>query len=84
MNKSLGRALLLEHLPHIQYKQSAQGVLLIIFSNGDAFFYPLNEHTKGNSPSVLKSLTNDTPHKKMSRTSLGVHCAAFLCVIIRR
>lgn len=45
-----GRALLLEHLPDIKFRQSIQGVLFIVFSNGEAFFYPLNDQSKGNHP----------------------------------
>ncbi len=57
----LGRALLLEHLPDIKYRHSVQGVLFMIFANGEAFFYPLNDQTKGTtSPTTAKLLTNES------------------------
>lgn len=34
---------LLEHLPHLHFQGSTQGVILCIFSDGRAFLYPLNE-----------------------------------------
>jgi hypothetical protein len=83
--KPVGRALLFEHLPTIRFRQSVQGVLFVVFANGDAFFYPLNEQTKGNTVSGNKMpLTKDAgPSKKKSGTAnLGIsppnalHCTA--------
>lgn len=73
--KPAGRALLMEHLPDIRFRQSAQGVLFIIFSNGDAYFYPLNEQTKGNTVSGNRmALTKDGPTKKKSGSAnLGMN-----------
>eukprot|EP01119_Soliformovum_irregulare_P025214 TRINITY_DN9277_c0_g1_i1.p1 TRINITY_DN9277_c0_g1~~TRINITY_DN9277_c0_g1_i1.p1 ORF type:complete len:607 (-),score=108.70 TRINITY_DN9277_c0_g1_i1:33-1853(-) len=53
--------LLLEHIPHIRYKHSTSGVLCIIFGNGEIFFYPLNDQTKGNSSAKL--LTSEMGRK---------------------
>lgn len=83
--KPVGRALLFEHLPFVRYKQSAQGVLFVIFSNGDAYFYPLNDQTKGDYVSGNKMpLTKEAPSKKKSSTNLGTDLKSFcffLCFI---
>lgn len=52
-----GRALLLEHIPQLRFLHSSQGVLLIIYQNGEACFFPVNEHPK-NPTSSVKMLTN--------------------------
>ena len=40
---------------------------MIIFSNGDAFFYPLSETSKGFSPNSAKSLTQEPQTKKSTQ-----------------
>jgi hypothetical protein len=70
-----GKALLIDHLP-IQFLQSSQGVrtpraalllltflktLLIIYNNGDACFYPVNDQAKQpNSSNVIKILGKES------------------------
>ena len=49
MNKPLdpqnrGRTLLFEHIPN---RFGYEGILFIIFLNGDVFFYPVKETTRG-------------------------------------
>ncbi len=34
---------LVEHLPNIHFQDSTQGVVLAIFNDGRAFFYPLSD-----------------------------------------
>jgi len=52
---SKGKALFLEHLPYIHFAGSVQGVLFLVFANGEAFFYPLNDKTKGGDPHTSSS-----------------------------
>jgi hypothetical protein len=57
------------------YKGSVQGVLFIITIRGDAFFYPLSEHTKGNTPggNPAKLLTTDSaPPKKLRPSGIAL------------
>ncbi|KAL6057154.1 MYND finger domain containing protein [Balamuthia mandrillaris] len=54
---SKGRTLLFEHLPYIRFGGSMQGVLFLVFANGEAYFYPLNEKTKGDAPSAARMIT---------------------------
>jgi hypothetical protein len=55
-----GKALLIDHLP-IQFLQSSQGTLLIIYNNGDACFYPVNDQAKQpNSSNVIKILGKES------------------------
>lgn len=61
--KKLGRTLLMEHLPDIKFRQSIQGVILIIFSKGFVFFYPLNEQ-ENHSNYTKKILTIENSTKK--------------------
>lgn len=60
-----GRALFLEHLPDLHFQKSIKGVLLIIFSNGEAFFYPLNEQTL-NISAGAKLISKETTGGKSS------------------
>jgi len=60
-----GRALFLEHLPEVHFQKSIKGVLLIIFSNGEAFFYPLNEQTL-NVSAGAKLISKETTGGKSS------------------
>ncbi len=66
-----GRALMLEHLPHVRYLHSSQGVLLIIYQNGDACFFPINDQSKNPTASV-KLLTN--PQKKLKGIPSAINC----------
>jgi hypothetical protein len=78
---SKSKLLLLEHLPDIKYRQSMQGVLFLVFSNGEAFFYPLNEQTKGTSPQTAKMLTTDSSSqsKKLARATATGNGGSFSC-----
>eukprot|EP01112_Ceratiomyxa_fruticulosa_P011072 TRINITY_DN2979_c0_g1_i1.p1 TRINITY_DN2979_c0_g1~~TRINITY_DN2979_c0_g1_i1.p1 ORF type:complete len:684 (+),score=109.95 TRINITY_DN2979_c0_g1_i1:105-2156(+) len=68
-SSGLGRALLFEHLPELRFRQCV-GVLFVVFASGDAFFYPLNDHTKGNLAASAKPLTSDAPQKKFGKSNL--------------
>jgi hypothetical protein len=58
-----GRALLIEALPEGKHGYK-EGVLFLIFINGEAFFYPLTDFSKGdydvaNNPKAI-SISTDT------------------------
>lgn len=38
---------LLEHLPNVHLHNATQGVVLVVFSDGRVFFYPLNDEVRG-------------------------------------
>ena len=64
-----GKTLLFEHLPYIRFGGSMQGVLFLIFANGDAYFYPLNDKTKGDSPTSARMITLESSNsRKFVRT----------------
>jgi hypothetical protein len=61
--RNRGRALLIEALPEGKFGYT-EGVLFMIFINGEAFFYPLTEFSKGdyevsNNPKAI-SISTDT------------------------
>lgn len=66
---SKGKTLLFEHLPYIRFGGSMQGVLFLIFANGEAYFYPLNDKTKGDSPNAAKMITLEQSGRKFARPS---------------
>lgn len=65
-----GRALLLEHIAQLRFLHSSQGVLLIIYQNGDACFFPVNDQSKTPTSSV-KLLTNAQKKLKGSVSCSG-------------
>jgi len=81
-----GKALYLEHLPYIHFAGSVQGVLFLVFANGEAFFYPLNDKTKGGDPHTSSSarlitlehsgrkLVKQSDAGKAARGSDNKHC----------
>lgn len=72
LKHSLGTALLFEHLPDIKFRHCVQGVLFAIFSNGEAFFYPISDQTKGHITSTsAKMLTQETPNKKTTPNGIS-------------
>ncbi|ELR23589.1 MYND finger domain containing protein [Acanthamoeba castellanii str. Neff] len=62
-----GKTLLFEHLPYIRFGGSIQGVLFLVFANGEAYFYPLNDKTKGDSPNSAKMITLEQSGRKFVR-----------------
>ena len=76
-----GKTLLFEHLPYIRFGGSMQGVLFLIFANGDAYFYPLNDKTKGDSPTSARMITLESSNsRKFVRTPglfFSTHLATF-------
>eukprot|EP01097_Dermamoeba_algensis_P008921 TRINITY_DN6139_c0_g1_i1.p1 TRINITY_DN6139_c0_g1~~TRINITY_DN6139_c0_g1_i1.p1 ORF type:complete len:605 (-),score=101.64 TRINITY_DN6139_c0_g1_i1:324-2138(-) len=66
-----GKVIFLEHLPDIQFEKSTRGVLLLIFANGDAFFFPLedepekNKEFGKNGKGIQESRLNLLPHYKV-------------------
>jgi hypothetical protein len=66
-----GRALLFEHLPDFQFQKSHKGVLLIVFSNGEAFFHPLTDQNLNNCNTPFKVISKETSKNSSFPSSGG-------------
>ncbi len=69
--KPVGRALLFEHLPDIKFRQCVQGVLFVVFSNGEAFFYPLDQ-TKNSGTGHRVQLTKESGGSKKKNAAINL------------
>jgi hypothetical protein len=74
INVVKSKPLLFEHLPDVRFKTSPNGVLFIIFANGDAYFFALNDQYK--NPTSVK------PHSSKSNNKQGWN-EIFYCLFLK-
>ncbi len=74
-----GCVVFFEHVSDYKFRQSTQGILFIIFANGETFFYPLNDQTKGTSPvAAAKMLTTEGSAGRKLRAGTQKHFSHIL------
>jgi hypothetical protein len=82
-----GGVLLFEQIVEYRFRHSTQGVLFVLFGNGDASFYPVNEQTKGTSPvSAATMLTTEGRSEGVGRKlkTGALHFYYYLIFFYRR